>query len=111
MLDIAAAKAILDDLMEELPEATWKAAYGFPCIFAAGRVFGLYDGDFIVLRFRQDQAEALVGKGEGVTLKGRMGSSARMAWLRVAHDQLSGPERLRELVMLSYETRIEDSGA
>jgi TfoX/Sxy family transcriptional regulator of competence genes len=109
MLDITEAKAILDDLLEELPEAAWKSAYGFPCIFAGGRVFGLYDGEFIVLRFRPEQADVLVGQGEGVTLKGKLGASARMAWLRVAHDRLAGPERLRELVRLSYETRLNDS--
>jgi hypothetical protein len=111
MLDIAEAKSILDDVLEDLPDATWKAAYGFPCIFAGGRVFGLYDGDFIVLRFRPDQVEELVGRGEGSTLKGaKIGPSARMAWFRVAHDQLPGPERLRELILLSYETRLNDSG-
>src|SRR5690242_7239962 len=106
MLDILEAKAILDDILDELPNTTWKSAFGFPCFFAEGRVFGLYDGDFIVLRFQPAQVDTLVGQGEGFAFKPRPNIATANTWVRIAHDQLAGPERLRELILLSYETRI-----
>lgn len=105
-MTILEAKGILDLCLEELPEASSKAAFGFPCFFARGRVFGLYDGDFIVLRFDETTVAALVAEGEGYPFTPRENIASSRSWIKVAHERLATPERLRGLIHLSYHGRL-----
>ena len=105
-MDIGEAKAILDYCLEEMTEASEKPAFGFPCFFARGRVFGLYDGDFIVLRFEEDVVDSLVSQGEGFPFKARANIASSRNWIKIAHEELVSTERLRELIFSSYNGRL-----
>lgn len=105
-MNIGEAKAILDDCLEELSGADQRSAFGFPCYFARGKVFGLYDGDFIVLRFEEAVVADLVRQGEGHAFTPRASIASSRSWIKVAHEDLGSPERLRELIYHSYHARI-----
>ncbi len=105
-MNIFEAKGILDNCLEELPEAHVKAAFGFPCMFARERVFGLYDGDFIVLRFAEEVVATLVEQGEGYPFTPRANISSSRSWIKIAHEQIGSSERLRELIYSSYHSRL-----
>ena len=105
-MDILEAKSILDDCLEELPEVDSRPAFGFPCLFVRGKVFGLYDGDFIVLRFEETVVSQLVAIGEGYPFTARANIASSRSWVKIAHDQMDSSERLRDLIILSYRTRV-----
>ncbi|MBI4498735.1 MAG: TfoX/Sxy family protein [Chloroflexi bacterium] len=105
-MTIHEAKRILDECLEQLPEASLRSAFGFPCLFAAGKVFGLYDGDFIVLRFEEELVATLVAQGEGYAFAPRPNIASARSWVKIAHEHVGSPDRLRDLIYLSYRTRV-----
>lgn len=105
-MTIFEAKGILDACLEELPEANLRSAFGFPCLFARGKVFGLYDGDYIVLRFEEATVAHLAAQGEGYPFTPRANIASSRSWIKIAHEQLESPERLRDLIHTSYRGRL-----
>ncbi|MBI2886716.1 MAG: TfoX/Sxy family protein [Chloroflexi bacterium] len=95
-------QGLIETYVDQLPEASHRNAYGFPCYFARNKVFGLYDGYALVLKFDPPTVEHLLTTELGKRFR-HAASSADMSWVRVNLERLHSQEVLETLIRQSYD--------
>lgn len=100
MLD--SLQMMIEGYVSQLPEGTSRTAYGFPCYFAGEHVFGLYDGDALVLKFDAETGEQLIAAQFGRRFRHAATTSGKL-WVRINLAQVSSEEVLETLIHQSYE--------
>ena len=92
----------MDDYVGTLPHGSSKAAYGFQCYFANGKVFGMYDGLAVTLKFPEDAGTQLLEMRMGKRFRHSSSSGGR-EWIRLNPARLDSDEVLETLIRQSYE--------
>lgn len=95
-------QAFMDEYVDTLPKASRRAAYGFQCYFAGGRVFGLYDGLAITLKFPEETGTELLARRMGKRFR-HASSTAGREWIRINPARVQTDEVLETLIRQSYE--------
>ena len=93
---------IIEGYVTRLPGGASRMAYGFPCYFAGERVFGLYDGDALVLKFDSDTGEQLIAAEFGRHFR-HAGAGTGRLWVRINLARLRSDEVLETLIQQSYD--------
>ena len=93
---------MIEGYVTQLPKGASRTAYGFPCYFAGERVFGLYDGDALVLKFDADKGEQLIAAQFGRHFRHAATSSGKL-WVRINLARVNSEEVLETLIYESYE--------
>ncbi len=93
---------MIEGYVTQLPGGTSRTAYGFPCFFAGERVFGLYDGDALVLKFDADTGDQLITAQFGRRFRHAATTSGRL-WVRINLARVSSEEVLETLIHQSYQ--------
>ncbi len=94
--------SVIDNYINTLPDCTQKPAYGFMCYFVKGRVFGLYDGEALVLKFDKPAGDQILLQRMGTRFKHAMNASHR-SWIRVNPEKVVTDEVLETLIKQSYD--------
>lgn len=93
---------MIEGYVTQLPAGASRTAYGFPCFFAGERVFGLYDGDALVLKFDAETGEQLIGMQFGRRFRHAATTSGK-EWVRINLARVDSEEVLETLIHQSYE--------
>ena len=103
-----AVQDLIDTFVDQLPEASRRNAYGFPCYFVRNKVFGLYDGYALVLKFDDDTAEHLLSIDVGKHFR-HASTNSDLAWIRLNLNKVHSEEVLETLIHQSYDFVLERS--
>lgn len=92
----------MDDYVETLPEGSHRPAFGFQCYFAGGKVFGLYDGLAVTLKFSETTGTELLAMRMGKRFRHASSTFGR-EWIRINPARVDTDEVLETLIRQSYE--------
>jgi len=92
----------MDEYVAGLPEGSKRPAFGFQCYFAAGRVFGLYDGLAVTLKFDQPAGTQLLEMRMGKRFRHASSAFGR-EWIRINPARVESHEVLETLIRQSYD--------
>jgi hypothetical protein len=92
---------LIDAYVDQLPEASRRSAFGFPCYFARDKVFGLYDGYALVLKFDKSTGDELLALAVGQRFRHARNTFGR-AWIRINPGRVQSTEVLETLIVQSY---------
>lgn len=95
-------QTMIEGYVTQLPDGAGRTAYGFPCYFAGERVFGLYDGDALVLKFDAETGEQLISMQFGRRFRHAATTSGKL-WVRINLARVDSEEVLETLIHQSYE--------
>lgn len=94
---------VIDEYVDRLPETSRRNAYGFPCYFVRDRVFGLYDGFALVLRFGDETVNHLLDIDLGKRFRHAGNSAMERSWVRINPRKVHSDEVLETLIRQSYD--------
>ena len=103
-----ALATVIEQYVDTLPDCTQKNAYGFICYFAKGKVFGLYDGIAIVLKFDKPTGDQLLAMRMGKRFRHATNAFGR-SWIRVNPEKVESDEVLETLIKQSYDFVLQDA--
>ena len=99
-------QSLIDIYVEQLPEASRRNAFGFACYFVRERVFGLYDGVALVLKFDKPTGDALLAEAVGSRFRHAKNPFGR-SWIRINPTRVQSQEVLETLIVQSYNYVLE----
>jgi hypothetical protein len=95
-------QGFIDEYVGNLPEGSRRPAFGFQCYFAAGRVFGLYDGLALTLKFPTAKGTELLEMRMGKRFRHASSTFGR-EWIRINPARVDTDEVLETLIRESYD--------
>lgn len=98
----------MDEYVATLPAGSQKPAFGFQCYFAGGRVFGLYDGLAVTLKFPEEVGTDLLAKRMGKRFRHASSTFGR-EWIRINPASVNTDEVLETLIRQSYDYVLEST--
>lgn len=99
---------VIGDYIDQLPECSRRNAFGFVCYFVRGRVFGLYDGLALVLKFDKPTGDQLLALQMGKRFRHATNAFGR-SWIRLNPARVESDEVLETLIKQSYDFVVQSA--
>ena len=99
-------QTVIEQYMDSLTDCTQKHAFGFLCYFAKGRVFGMFDGIALTLKFDKPTGDDLLKLQMGQRFQHATNAFGR-SWIRVYPEKMESDEVVETLIKQSYDYVIE----